>query len=44
MRLVPFSKETVIRLAIVILLPLAPLVLTMVPVSEIIDRIIKLAF
>jgi len=44
MRLVPFSKETVIRLAIVILLPLAPLALTMVPVDQIIDQLIKLVF
>lgn len=41
-RLVPFTKETVIRLAIVIILPLLPLPLTMVPLEKIIEHLIKL--
>lgn len=42
MRAVPFSRDTVIRLAIIIILPLLPLALTMVPLERMIDRLIKL--
>ncbi len=42
MRLVPFTKDTVIRLAIVVILPLLPLTLTMVPLEQIVDQLIKL--
>ena len=38
----PFDKNTVLRLAIVIVLPLLPLPLTMVPLDKMIDRAIKL--
>jgi hypothetical protein len=41
-RIVPFTKETVIRVAIIILFPLAPLTLTMLPLEQIIDQLIKL--
>ena len=44
MRFVPFTKETVIRLAIIIVLPLLPLALTMVPLEKIIEQLIKLVF
>ncbi len=42
MRLLPFSHDTVIRLAIIIILPLLPLTLTMIPLDQIVDRLIKL--
>jgi hypothetical protein len=42
MRIVPFGKETVIRLAIIIILPFLPLTLTMIPLDQIIDRLLKL--
>ncbi len=37
----PFGKETVLRLALMILLPLLPLVLTVIPLSEVISRLFK---
>jgi hypothetical protein len=42
MRLVPISKEVVIRLAIILILPLLPLMLTMIKPEQVIDRLIKL--
>jgi hypothetical protein len=42
MRIVPFGKETVIRLAILICLPLLPLTLTMIPLDQVLDRLVKL--
>jgi hypothetical protein len=41
MRVVPFSRASVVRLAIVALLPLAPLLLTMFPLEQLIDRALK---
>jgi hypothetical protein len=38
----PFNKNTVLGLAIVVVLPLLPLTLTMIPLDEMIDRAIKL--
>jgi hypothetical protein len=32
------------RLAIILVLPILPLLLTMIPLSEIIDRILNMAF
>ena len=42
MAALPFNKNTVLRLAMVIVLPLLPLALTMVPLDEMIDRAIKI--
>jgi hypothetical protein len=42
MRLVPFTKGTVLQLAVMTLLPVAPLVLTMIPLSELLDQLLKL--
>ena len=42
MRLVPISKGTVIRLAFVLILPLLPLALTMVPLDQILTRLVRL--
>jgi hypothetical protein len=44
MRLLLFNKQTVIRLAVVIMLPLLPLTLTIVPLEQLIVRVIKLVF
>ena len=38
MRLVPFGKDTIVQLAVISLLPVAPLVLTMVPLGVLVDR------
>jgi hypothetical protein len=43
-RLLPFGKETIVRLVIWLVLPLLPLTLTMVPLRQIVDWLIKLAF
>jgi hypothetical protein len=44
MRLVPFTKGTALQLAVMTLLPVLPLVLTMIPLSELLDRLLKLVF
>ena len=41
-RIVPFSKDTVIRLAVILIAPFLPLTLTMIPLEQIINRLIKL--
>ena len=42
MRLTPFPKETVLELAAVILLPIAPLLLTMLPLEELLKRLLQI--
>jgi hypothetical protein len=44
MKLVPFGKDTLLRLAVVSLAPLAPLVLTMIPLGELISQFWKILF
>jgi hypothetical protein len=44
MNLVPFTKETIFRLAVIMLLPFLPLTLTMFSLEELIDRLIKSVF
>lgn len=44
MRFVPFSKDTVLQLAIVTLLPLAPLLLTMISFEELLKRLLSAVF
>jgi hypothetical protein len=41
-RFVPITLRGIIQLAVVIALPLAPLVLTMIPLEQIIDRVMRL--
>jgi hypothetical protein len=43
MSIVPFAFKSVLCLGVLVLLPLAPLLFTMMPVDEMIDRLIKLA-
>jgi len=42
MRIVPFGKDAVIRVAILLCIPLLPLTLTMIPLEQLIDRVVKL--
>ena len=44
MRFVPFSKETVLQLAVVTLAPLAPLLLTMISLEELLKRLLSAVF
>ena len=44
MRLVPIGRGTVVRLVFILIFPFLPLTLTMVPIDQIIDRMIKLVF
>ena len=44
MRLVPFTKETVFQLGVVTLAPLAPLLLTMISLEELLKRFLSAVF
>jgi hypothetical protein len=44
MRIVPFSKETILQLAAVTVAPAAPLVLTMMPVEELLKKLLGILF
>ena len=44
MRSVPFSKEALLQLAAFALLPLAPLMLTMISLAELLGRLLKVVF
>jgi hypothetical protein len=44
MKPVPFTKETVLQLAVISLAPVAPLVLTMIPLGELLDQFLKVVF
>ena len=44
MSVLPFSKDAVVRLIGILAIPLLPLALTMVPLKQIVDWLIKLAF
>ena len=44
MRYVPFSKETVFQLGVVTLVPLAPLLLTMISLEELLKRLLTAVF
>ena len=41
MKIVPFGKETLIQLAVITLAPVAPLVLTMIPLGELLDHFLQ---
>jgi hypothetical protein len=41
MRLVPFSIRTVVQLTVVTLVPVAPLLLTMIPLRELLERLLQ---
>ena len=44
MKLAPFNIQTVLQLAVITLLPLAPLLLTMIPLEELLARLLKVVF
>lgn len=44
MRLAPITKDVVLRLAVVTLLPLAPLLLTIMPLEELLKRLLGIVF
>ena len=44
MRLVPFTMQTVLQLAVATLLPVVPLLLTMISLEELLARLLKLVF
>ena len=44
MRLAPFAMPTVLQLAIVTLLPVGPLLLTIIPLEQLLERLLKLVF
>ena len=41
---VPFSTKNVLQLVVITLLPVAPLLLTMIPLEELLVRLIKVVF
>jgi hypothetical protein len=44
MQVVPFTIRTVVHLAVITLLPVAPLLLTMIPMEELMARLLKVVF
>jgi hypothetical protein len=44
MRTVPFTRDTVLRLAVITLVPVAPLLLTMVSLEELLKRLLQILF
>ena len=42
MKIVPFGKDMLLQLAVITLLPVAPLVLTMIPLAQLLDRFLGL--
>jgi hypothetical protein len=44
MKVAPFNMQTVLQLAVITLLPLAPLLLTMIPLEELLERLLKVVF
>ena len=44
MRLVPFTMQTVLQLAVVTLLPVVPLMLTMISLEELLTQALKMVF
>jgi hypothetical protein len=44
MKVAPFTMRTVLQLAVITLLPVAPLLLTMIPLEELLERLLKALF
>ena len=44
MRWAPFTLTTALHLAVITLLPVSPLLLTMIPLEELLDRLLKVVF
>jgi hypothetical protein len=41
---VPFTKETILQLAVVTVAPVAPLLLTMMPLEELVKKLLGILF
>jgi hypothetical protein len=44
MKFVPFTIRTLLQLAVITLLPVGPLVLTVIPLEELLERLLKIVF
>ena len=44
MRLVPFTSQTVLQLAVTTLVPIVPLSLTMISLEQLLERLLKVVF
>ena len=44
MSLVPFTRNTIVQLAVIALVPIAPLLLTMIPLEELLTQLLKVVF
>ena len=44
MRVVPFTRDLVLQLAVITLAPVAPLLLTMVSLEELLKRLLQIVF
>lgn len=44
MKVTPFTSRTVLELGVTTLLPLAPLLLTVIPMDQLLDRLLKIVF
>jgi hypothetical protein len=44
LRAVPITKEAIVQLAVITLAPVAPLILTMVPLDELLKRLLQVVF
>ena len=44
MRFVPFTVQTVLQLAVTTLLPVVPLMLTMISLEQLLERLLKIVF
>ena len=42
MRVVPFTRDAVVQLAVITLVPVAPLLLTMIPLDELLKRLVQI--
>ena len=42
MRMIPFTKDTVVQLAVITLLPVTPLLLTMVSLEELLKKLLQI--
>jgi hypothetical protein len=44
MRMVPFTTRTILHLAVITLAPVLPLLLTMIPLEQLLERLLKIVF
>jgi len=44
MRIAPITKEVVLRFAVATLVPIVPLLLTMMPLEELLKKLVKILF